>query len=362
MNCPLAATAAFLLSVSVLFADSAFVVRALVEPEQETYYTGQTIRLVLEFEAHDEEVGGVNVGGLPDEFWAQSQQTEFVELAGSSEPREGTLVNIRRFAVDYILLKSGDHSFQPRATAMLSRRMQRGGGNSLFGTFIQSHQTAARANAVSLHVVPLPANAPSDACGLVGAFALQASLDPAEASPGDLVNLRWSLHGIGNLADFQPPPTIPADGFKVYDAKCEVDTTNDLLRVSQVYVPQSLASTNVPAFSVSFFNPVKGAYETLSAGPFALRLRERVAETIEDFPVGSSSNVSETAASPPPVPAAGDAAVFVLTASVNGKLAPSSESLTLRNLPVGATVRVLERSARWMRVEADGSSVWIPAP
>lgn len=341
------------------------VVRAIVEPAQHTYYAGQTIRLILELESRDQEVGRVNVSGLPDSEWAQTQQREFLELAGSSDLHDGVVINVRRFAVDYVLLQSGIRTFRPRATVMLSRRIQRN-ANSLFGSFVQSHQVQEFAEPVTLRVAPLPTPAPADACGLVGDFTLRASLSPEEASPGDLVNLRWTLSGIGNLGDFTPPAPVPVAGFKVYAPRLEQEATNDTLRISQVYVPESLSSTNIPAFSVSVFNPAKGAYETLTAGPFPLRLRERVAEDVTDFPVlgPASAPTRPDTATPTPSPdaPAPDADSFILSAAVEGRLAPSGESLRLRTLPAGTAVRVLERSGRWLRVESDGVSSWIPAP
>ena len=361
----LRAAALSLLAASVAAGAPELAVRAIVEPAQRTYYAGQTIRLVLELESRDQEVGRVNVSGLPDDEWAQTRQREFLELAGTSDLQDGAVVNVRRFAVDYVLLQSGIRTFRPRVTAMLSRRIQRN-ANSLFGSFVQSHQVQESAEPVTLRVAPLPTPAPADACGLVGDFTLRASLSPEEASPGDLVNLRWSLSGIGNLGDFTPPDPVPAEGFKVYAPRLEQEASNDVLRVSQVYVPESLSSTNVPAFSVSVFNPAKGAYETLTAGPFPLRLRERVAEEIADFPAlgPAPAAARPDTAAPEQFPDApsGDADAFVLSAATEGRLAPSGESLRLRTLPAGAAVRVLERSGRWLRVESDGASSWIPAP
>ncbi len=335
--------------------------RARVEPAQGTYYAGQTIRLVLEFEAHDEEIGSVQVGGLPDPEWAETRQTELSELAGSSDVRNDVTVNIRRFAIDYLLLQPGGHTFRPTATAMLERRIQRGGA-SLFRSFVQSHQTGARAQPITLRVEPLPALAPDDYCGLVGAFALDASIEPSDASPGDLVNLRWTLRGIGNLADFHPPAALPADGFKVYEPKVTVDTATDTLSVAQVYVPQSLDSTNIPAFSVSVFNPRRGAYETLSAGPFALRLHERVAEDIQDFvPSTPEEDKGDDTLALPQDVGADSSPVRTLQAPAEGRLAPSAQSLRLRTLPSGTKVTVLEVSGRWQRVDpGDGAAVWIP--
>lgn len=336
--------------------------RARVEPAQQTYYVGQTIRLILEFEAHDEEVGRVQVGGLPDPEWAETHQSELAELAGSSDVRNDVTVNIRRFAIDYLLLQSGERTFRPNATAMLERRIQRG-GSSLFRSFVQSHQVGARAQSITLRIAPIPSLAPDDYCGLVGSFKLNASIDPTDASPGDLVNLRWTLSGIGNFADFQPPAVRSVDGFKVYEPKATTDAATDTLSVAQVYVPQSLASTNIPALSISVFNPKRGAYETLTAGPFSLHLHERVADDIQDFvPAAPAEDGAAQggASSSPQDPAAAPSRGRTLAAPAEGHLAPSAQSLRLRTLSSGTEVTVLETSGRWQRVDpGDGAAVWI---
>jgi len=53
--------------------------------------------------------------------------------------------------------------------------------------------------------------------------------------------------------------------------------------------------------------------------------------------------------------------ILTLPAAVEARLAPSAASRVLAALPEGATTRVLERTERWLRVEHDGASGWIPA-
>lgn len=342
-----------------------FTLRTSILPEQKEYFAGQTIRLILEFESRGEEVSRIsNLVGLPTPEWAENRQNEFFELAGSSSVHDGETVHLRRFALDYQLLQSGEFEFQPRATVMLSRRIQRSHTAAFFGTSIQSHQVMGRAEPYSVTIRPLPLPAPTETCGLVGDFRLRASISPDSASPGDLINLHWSLQGIGNLQDFRLPPLPQAEGFKAYAPTVETDLTNDVLRVSQVFVPQTFASTNIPAFSVSFFNPVKATYETLSAGPFPLQLHERIADTIADFPPQHLSPTSSvpTASTQPTDDSLWTSDSFILPASTQGYLAPSSQSLKLRTLPAGTHVLVLERSGRWLRVQAGPSFVWISAP
>jgi len=53
---------------------------------------------------------------------------------------------------------------------------------------------------------------------------------------------------------------------------------------------------------------------------------------------------------------------LVLAAVAESRLCPSSSARLLAVLPARATVRVLEHTERWLRVEHEGASGWIPMP
>ena len=344
--------------------------RARIEPSAARYYAGQRVRLVLEAEARGAEIAQVQqLPGLPDPEWAQ--KVDEAELEGERGVRDGETAHIWRYAIDYLLVAPGLHGFQPRARTMLATRSQRGNGPAFVFSSSILRPVAAAADAISLDVVAPPSPAPADFCGLVGDFGLEASLDPAEASPGDLVNLRWSLVGLGNFADFRPPAVeAPAALFRTYAPKNETPAeARDRVDVAQVFVPQTLAATNLPPLAVTVFDPVAGSYRTLRAGPFALALSERVAEDETAYlpapaaPAATAGGTADAAPSAVPEAVASPGAPSVLAAPAIGRLAPSASSMKLRTLPAGTAVEVLERSGAWARVAAPGGpSVWIPAP
>ena len=345
--------------------------RARIEPAAERHYTGQRVRLVVEAEARGSEISRVQLLGLPDAEWAQDVAE--AELEGERGVRDGETTHVWRYAIDYLLLSPGTHAFQPRARTMLATRSQRGNGPAFVFSSSVERPASAAADVLSLDISTPPVPAPADFCGLVGDFRLSASLDPAEASPGDLVNLRWSLAGLGNVDDFHPPALAAPDAlFRTYAPKIETPAdARDRVDVVQVFVPQSLASTNLPPLAVTVFDPVAGAYRTLRAGPFALHLAERQIDDEPDWPVDSASNQPASAVSaghPQPSVAPGSPAdgvppaSRVLAAPAIGRFAPSASSRKLRTLPAGTSIEVLERSGAWERVAAPGGpSVWIPA-
>ena len=345
--------------------------RARIEPAAARHYTGQRVRLVLEAEARGAEIAQVQLLGLPDAEWAQ--KVDEAELEGNRGVRDGETTHLWRYAIDYLLVAPGTHAFQPRARTRLATRSQRGNGPAFVFSSSIERPASSSADVLSLDVIAPPSPAPADFCGLVGDFRLTASLDPAEASPGDLVNLRWSLSGLGNAEDFRPPAlAAPADLFRAYAPKIETPPdARDRVDVVQVFVPQTLAATNLPPLAVTVFDPVAGAYRTLRAGPFALRLAERLADDEPDWPPNAEINRQGPVAADgqPQAPATSDSGAAgapatsrILSAPAIGRFAPSASSRKLRTLPAGTPVEELERSGAWVRVAAPGGpSVWIPA-
>ena len=344
--------------------------RARIEPAAARHYVGQRVRLVLEAEARGAEISQIQLFGLPDAEWAQ--KVAEAELEGERGVRDGETTHVWRYAIDYLLASSGTHGFQPRIRTTLATRTQRGNGPAFIFSSSVERPASAAGDAISLDVSAPPVPAPADFCGLVGDFRLTATLDPAEAAPGDLVNLRWSLAGLGNVEDFHPPALAAPEGlFRAYAPKNETPAdARDRIDVAQVFVPQSLAATNLPPLAVTVFDPVAGTYRTLRAGPFALRLVERKADDAADWPISADSNRQDSAdageqprQSPESTAAAGSpASPRVLAAPTIGRFAPSASSRKLRTLPAGTAVEEVERSGAWARVAAPGGpSVWIPA-
>ena len=351
-------------------ASPSLALRARIEPAAARHYVGQRVRLVLEAEARGAEISQIQLFGLPDAEWAQ--KVAEAELEGERGVRDGETVHVWRYAIDYLLASSGTHGFQPRIRTTLATRTQRGNGPAFIFSSSVERPASAAGDAISLDVSTPPVPAPADFCGLVGDFRLTATLDPAEAAPGDLVNLRWSLAGLGNVEDFHPPALAAPEGlFRAYAPKNETPAdARDRVDVAQVFVPQSLAATNLPPLAVTVFDPVAGTYRTLRAGPFALRLVERKADDAADWPISADSNRQDSAdaggqprQSPEGTAAAGSpASPRVLAAPAIGRFAPSASSRKLRTLPAGTAVEELERFGAWARVAAPGGpSVWIPA-
>ena len=354
--------------VALFAATPSLSLRAKVEPSAERYYTGQRIRIVLEAEADGAEISGIQFFGLPDPEWAQ--KVAEAELEGDRGVRAGETFHLRRWTVDYLILSPGNFVFQPHMRARLQTRSQRGTGPAFVFSSSIERPASATGHPFPMKVFAPPSPSPADFSGLVGDFRLEAGLVPDVASPGDLVNLRWSLVGLGNFSDFHPPAVdVEAGLFRAYAPKFEAPAdVRDRMDITQVFVPLTPASTNLPPLAVTIFDPVAGAYRTLRAGPFSLDLVERKTDDesaylphVEGggvFVAGQAGkgSVGEMDAD------GGDVSPGILNAPAMGRLAPSASSLKIRTLPAGSPVELLERSGSWMRVASPGGpSAWIPA-
>lgn len=391
--------------------------RILLEPRQDTYYVGQNVRLVVELEFSDGELaGGLQFAGMPGAPWARLG--EFEPLAGATRTENGRLVNKRRFSADLLLLKEGEHQVAPMLGGMLEEQSRTG-----WSSVVMQRSFRVRTPPVTIVVAGLPEPSPAGFCGAVGRFTLRAEVVPGVAAPGDLVTLRWSLEGSGSLNAFQPPSLPAPPHAKTYAPKVDANDVVRRVEVSQVFVPESLEAALLPELALHVFNPDAARYERLAAGPFPITLRPREAVPA---PPGTgvvehlTPSVASPTARPDAVPAgwrvpppsvaapllvllggvalgltllvsfagrsrivavllaaaamvaavllrqallANDArGSLVLAAVAESRLCPSSSARLLAVLPARATVRVLEHTERWLRVEHEGASGWIPMP
>lgn len=250
----------------------------------------------------------------------------------------------------------------PRLAAEFGRVERRG-----FMTIAQSAgRRLVEAPARTVVVKPLPeAGRPADFAGLVGAFSLAGSLDAERCAPGDIVNVRWELRGAGAEELAEPPSVAPGREFKVYPPRVEA-REEGRLAVSQALVPVSTNATGVAAVSLSVFDPAAGAYRTLSAGPFPLRVAEKPPEEPPAAVPGEAA-ADKPAHAPAPGPAAPAPAVgefFSAEANASARFAPGDAARELFVLRAGERVRVREVSpdGAWLRVLrlSDGATGWIP--
>jgi hypothetical protein len=131
-----------------------------------------------------------------------------------------------------------------------------------------------------LEAKPLPLqNRPEGFSNAVGSFNLVGSLDKTQAATGDAVTLNLKLSGRGNLKVI-PDIVLPnLPDFTVYSSKhtdnvrpFEGSLIGGDKTWEYVLVPKAPGQQNIPSLSLSYFNPEKEQYQTLTTPPLALKV------------------------------------------------------------------------------------------
>src|SRR6218665_3768858 len=137
-----------------------------------------------------------------------------------------------------------------------------------------------KSTGLTLNVKPLPKGAPSDFIGGVGNFELSQEIsDISKLKAGDVFQVQLVVSGIGNIHNIQEPKLKIPNGCKLYgDAQKEesYDYTESGVAgsITFVYNIQVLqeGELHFDAPSMSYFDPRKEKYITLSAEPFTILL------------------------------------------------------------------------------------------
>ncbi len=150
----------------------------------------------------------------------------------------------------------------------------------IFGLFGQSETLYRKTKEISLDVKALPSlGRPSDFGNAVGSFNLTSNVDKNEVATGEAMTLRIKLSGRGNLKTVPdiPLPTMP--DFTVYSSKSTENVRpfeRDLIGGDKtweyVLVPKVPGQQTIPPLSMSYFDPEREKYETVSSSSLSIRV------------------------------------------------------------------------------------------
>ena len=160
-----------------------------------------------------------------------------------------------------------------------TRRSGPGGFNNFFdddffNSFFSNSQTkpmTVESTDVALNVLPLPEEGkPEGFSGAVGQFDLDVQLGPNEVKAGDPITLRLKLSGKGNLSAVTLPALTSQEKFKTYDPQIKEENNTKILE--QVLIPNTEELAEIPAIQFSYFDPNLQKYETITKGPFPVKV------------------------------------------------------------------------------------------
>jgi len=226
----------------------------------------------------------------------ETKDLVFKELG---EPTEyESVYNGRRYQVvevRYRIMpsKAGVYRMEPARMRMrvYDGGSRRGGGffdDPFFSGFATGRQTSVAGNRIVLQVLKLPEqNRPARFSGLVGEFNISAGLSPSQVEAGESATFTVVVTGQGNVNRI-PDLTMPEiDGLKVYADQPVLETeVRDKGLVGNktmkwALVPEREDTYEIPALSVSFFNPEREQYDVLSTLPLKLVVLQGKDETDE---------------------------------------------------------------------------------
>jgi hypothetical protein len=150
-----------------------------------------------------------------------------------------------------------------------------GAADDFFDSFFSRAQMAdvtVQSNAVQLDVRPLPQPAPAEFSGAVGQFTLASTLSPAQPTTGEPVTWTLTLSGRGNWPSVTLPARAVPNSLRTLQPKQTTQFASGELftgSVSEVLVvvPSSPGEYALEPVRFTYFDPIKGTYETAVAQP-----------------------------------------------------------------------------------------------
>ncbi len=133
-------------------------------------------------------------------------------------------------------------------------------------------------NPVTVHVQPLPEDAPEGFNGAVGRFEMIAVLDHASLTLGEPITLRITVTGSGNFEQLAPPTLPLPEGWRVYENPTSTSTgvTGGLLVGDKSFewlvVPGQTGSQTLPEVTLTFFDPESLGYRSVNTSPVTLEV------------------------------------------------------------------------------------------
>ena len=216
--------------------------------------------------------------------------------------------------------------------------------------------------------VKTPPQPPPDFSGVIGTATLEASIDPSDIAPGDLVNLRTRISGEAYMEDISVPQVTQRPQLKVYDPK-RVHSDPGSLIYEQIIIPQTADIAAIPAVSLTYFDTEEGSYKTLVGGPFPITFHDAPAATLEHFRP-SDTSVSQSPTNQVKKEGLGSRIRTALgraryeqgiTHGISqARMAPSASSMATFEMPDSTEVDILRHHDGWALVASKNRRGWIP--
>lgn len=243
-----------------------------LRPERTRAYLHEAVSVTVTLLA-----GAVSVRNIqyPRLDGAAFRTSEFSPPRRSSVARNGREYAAYEFSATLIPRASGEIDLGP--AELRCELLNPGSGAAAFFGGSEPRSVTLRSQPVRLTLLPLPTRGrPAGYSGSVGRFSVTRQVSPTVIRQGDPVTVTTRIEGVGNIDSF-PCESIALPGARAYPPRAR--RTVKRLTCEQVLLPEADASLEIPAASISFFDPLNERYSTLKSEPVHLNV-VTVASTI----------------------------------------------------------------------------------
>lgn len=158
---------------------------------------------------------------------------------------------------------------------------------------------------VAVDVKQLPPDAPPSFNGAVGQFTLSGTVDTTQAKVNEPITWQVTLSGQGNL-NASPDPVWPEmPEWRGFESQATTNTQvqNGQVVGTRVYerllVPEAEGDYVIPALEYTYFDPVAGAYQTLTTQPIPVSIAPGNPQESQNYvpvPAGNKETVEQMVA------------------------------------------------------------------
>ncbi len=260
-------------------------------------YVGEQVLLTVRF------YHAVNLISQPS--YTAPQTTDFWSDVISSQPSYFTNVGGRRYRVLEIntalfptrsgRLQIGRAFLETQVSE--KRKQDKFGFNSFFN---RGRTVSLRSRPLEINVKPLPsANKPKDFSGVVGSYAITASVDQSSTEVNAPVTVTYRISGLGNIKVLPRPKMPQVSDFRVYEGSSDETVTKDknvlggIKVFEQTFIPTHEGRLKIPGVAYDFFDPSEGKYKVIHTSDIPLNVEpsSQALENHSSFNLGSNVRV-----------------------------------------------------------------------
>jgi hypothetical protein len=172
-----------------------------------------------------------------------------------------------------------------------------------FGSTLRTERL--KTEPLTIEVLPLPTagQPPKFDTSAVGRFTLRADVDRDRVNVGEAVTLKLTIAGQGNLRKLATPVLPRLDGWKVYEPKVSVtldpgERVTGNKTVEYLLLPERAGVTNIPPFTLAFFDPERGTYGSEKSNPLRIEVSAEGAPQAGARPASATSATVATGSAP----------------------------------------------------------------